>query len=120
MQIREATIEDIPRLKELAEKYGLNLPDFGDGTIVLAESNEGKITDFIMIRGVYFLEPVVSENPLALNKLWKYVNDKSVEKGVKILRCFAQPKDVSLLKRIGFYRIFKKHIPMETNFYQRG
>ncbi len=118
MQIRDAKEEDLPRLQELADKYKLNLPDVGEGTIVLAESNSGKITDFLMIRGVYFLEPVVSENPLAMYQLWKYVSQKSKEHNIKIMRCFAQPKHFNLLKRIGFYRIFKKYIPMEINFYK--
>jgi hypothetical protein len=115
MKIREAVSEDMPQLIELAEKHGLSIPK--EGTIVVAESNSGKIEAFANIRFVAMLEPVVIENPLIGAKLWNYVAEESRKKGIKILRCFAQEKHVKLLKKLGFYSVFKKSRPMEINFY---
>lgn len=118
MTIREATPEDIPRINELAEKYGLSVPY--DGKTVIAESNSGKIEAFVNVRPVFMIEPFVCENPLTGAKLWNYVAEKTEKGGIKILRCFAQQKHVRLFKKLGFYRIFRKAIPLEINFYKNG
>lgn len=117
MKIREAKTEDIQTLNEMAVKYKLDLPP--DGTVIVAETNSGKIEAFAILRGVYFVEPLISENPLATKDLWDYIKEKSIKKNVRILRCFAEPKHFKLLKKIGFYQVFEKKIPMEINFYNQ-
>jgi N-acetylglutamate synthase-like GNAT family acetyltransferase len=115
MIIREAKPEDTEELKSLAEKYKIDVP--GDGKIVLAESSSGKIEAFVNIRPVFMIEPFVCENPLIGAKLWDYIARKSTIGGIKILRCYAQEKHLKLFKKLGFYRVFKKYIPMEINFF---
>lgn len=115
MKVREAKPEDLEQIKALAEKHKLNLPP--DGTVIIAETSSGVIKAVSVIRGVYFLEPVISESPFAIKELWDYIRVKSIEKNVRILRCFVEPRHVKLLKKIGFYRIFPKHQIYEINFY---
>lgn len=115
MRIRDAKIEDLEQIEELAKKHDLGLPS--EGKIIVAETEDGKIEGFVNLRSVVMIEPFICENPLAANKLWEYVKDKSEKGNVKIIRCFAQPKHESLFKRLGFYGIFTKEIPLEINFY---
>lgn len=115
MKIRDYEVKDYDTVKALVEKHKLNFPT--GGKLIVAETNSGKVEAFANIRPVYMIEPLVCENPLMADKLWGHIVKKSREGNVKILRCFVQQKHIKLLKRIGFYEIFKKHIPVEINFY---
>lgn len=116
MITRLATAKDNEQIEKLAEKHGLNLP--GEGTVIVAENKEGEITAFVNIRAVLMIEPFVSDTPFASEKLWEHIQTKTQLGGFKILRCFAQERHISLFEKLGFYRIFEKHIPMEINFYK--
>jgi len=115
MIVRKAKDKDMGRIKQLAEKNNLSLPD--EGLVVVVEADD-KIEAFANIRAVLMIEPFVSENPIASKKLWEHIKTKTQLGGFKILRCFAQEKDKNLFGKLGFYRIFEKHIPMEINFYK--
>lgn len=113
MNIRESKIEDVEQIKALCKKYGLEISR--EAKVIVAENNYGKITGFIAIRPVIFIEPMICENPIASVKLWKYVKDKLTDGGVGITRIFIKKKYYNLLKKLGFKRIFNKEIPMEIN-----
>ena len=115
MTVRDANKADLDQIKKLAEKNGITIPD--EGKLIVAETKEGTITGFVNIRPVFMIEPFICENPLGADRLWEYIQEKSQEGQIKILRCFAQEKHLSLFKKLGFYRIFQKHIPLEINFY---
>ena len=115
MKTRDAKIEDLEQIEALAKKHKLSLPS--EGKIIVVETEEGKIEGFVNLRSVVTIEPFICENPLAANKLWEHIRDRSEKGNVKIIRCYAQPKHVSLFKRLGFYRIFEKWNSMEINFY---
>jgi len=115
MKIRAGKQEDLEQLMKLAEKHNILLP--GEGTIFVAETEAGKIEGFVNMRSVMMIEPFICENPLVANKIWEYIKERSEKGNIKILRCFAQKKHTKLFKRLGFYRIFAKNIPLEINFY---
>lgn len=117
MIVRTAKEEDREQIEKLAEKHGLNLP--GEGTVIVVENKEGEITAFTNIRTVLMIEPFISDTPFASEKLWEHIQAKAQLGGFKILRCFAQERNKSLFEKLGFYRIFEKHIPMEINFYKK-
>lgn len=118
MTIREAKQEDLEQILKLADKHGISIPS--EGKIIVAETTTGIIAGFVNIRPVIMIEPFICDNPLGAEKLWEYIKKKSEKGGVKILRCFAQEKHLKLFKRLGFYRIFQKHISLEINFYKKG
>ena len=117
MITRLARAEDSEQINKLAEKHGLSLP--GEGTVIVAENSDGEITAFVNIRAVLMIEPFVSDNPFASDKLWEHIKTQTQLGGFKILRCFAQERHRSLFEKLGFYRIFEKHIPLEINFYKK-
>jgi len=114
--IRDYLPEDLDQIKKLAEKYKINLPI--EGKVIVSVTNSGKIEGFIVLRNVLMIEPFICENPIMANKLWDYVKEKVESGGVKIIRCFAQPRHEKLYKKLGFYRIFKEFKSMEINFYK--
>jgi N-acetylglutamate synthase-like GNAT family acetyltransferase len=115
MTVRDAKKEDLEQIKKIADKNGITIPK--EGKLIVAETKTGSIAGFVNIRPVFMIEPFICENPLGADRLWEYIQEKSKEGQVKILRCFAQEKHLRLFKKLGFYRIFKKHIPLEINFY---
>lgn len=116
MKIRDYEISDYPRIKELADKYKINLPY--EGKLIVAEDKNGEIKAFANIRLVPMIEPFISENTMIGNKLWNYIEEKTRKGGVKITRCFTESKNEGLFKRLGFYRIFNKHCFMEKSYNQ--
>jgi hypothetical protein len=115
MKIRDYIESDFEKVKELAERNGLSFPS--EGKIILAEDDNGEIKSFINVRLVTFIEPMASENPVIGKKLFDYVEKKIKEKGIKIIRCFAEEKNVNLFKKLGFYECFGDHKILEKNFY---
>ncbi len=107
--------KDGDEVRELADKHKLNVPI--DSKIIVAESNTGKIEGFVSIRPVMFIEPMVSDNPITAVKLWNYVEKKMKDGGIKVIRCFAEPKHEKTYKKLKFYRVFKKMLALEKNFY---
>ena len=116
--IRQAKEEDLTQVRELAEKHKLPLP--AEGNLIVAVTVSGKVEAFANIRPVFTIEPFVCENSLAGKKLWDYIENRTRKSSIKILRCFIEQKNEKLLKKLGFYRIFKKSLTMEINFYQGG
>lgn len=112
--IRYAEAKDFAKIKELAHKHAISLPQ--DGSYIVVENSEGEIKAFANMRGVIMIEPFISTSPQTSRKLWNYISKTSQSRGVKILRCFTQEKNVKLLSKLGFYRAFKNLIPMEINF----
>jgi N-acetylglutamate synthase-like GNAT family acetyltransferase len=115
MIVRDAKEEDLDQIKKLADKNGITIPN--EGKLIVAETTTGAIVGFVNIRPVFMIEPFICDNPFGSRKLWEHIQRKSKEGQVKILRCFAQEKHLGLFKKLGFYRIFQKHIPLEINFY---
>lgn len=115
MKIREYKPEDYDKVKDLAEKHNLNLPS--EGKIILAEDDEGRIVSFINFRMVLFIEPFVSENPLAGKKLFDEAEKRIKEGNLRIVRCFTDVNNKELLEKLGFYEINELLVPFEKNYY---
>ena len=116
MEIRQAIQKDWEQIEQLAKEQGISLPK--DGTYIVAVNDNGNIRAFANMRGVIMIEPFISASPQASQKLWNHIAGVASEKGIKILRCFAKEKDVKLFTKLGFYKVFKKMIPMEINFFK--
>ncbi len=114
MTIREYKIEDSEQIKDLAMKYNLNLP--ADGKIIVAESSLGKIVGFVCVRLVPMITPFVSENSLMGKQLFDYIENKLKEKNYPLIQCYVEEKNRGLLEKLGFCRIFPKHLIMEKLF----
>ena len=117
MTIKQIGKERNDEVIKYAEKFGIDLPK--DGTLVIAESNTGKVEGLFNIRTVFMIEPFICENPLIASKLWNFIATKSTLGGVKIMRAFVKEKNIKLLEKLGFYRVFKKHMIYEINFYEK-
>jgi hypothetical protein len=115
MKIRDYIDSDSEKVKELAERNSLSLP--AEGKIIIAEDDNGEIKSFVNVRLVTMIEPMVSENPVIGKKLFDYVEEKIKGSGIKILRCFAEEKNVNLFKKLGFYECFGDHKILEKNYY---
>jgi len=112
---RPAKPEDYEQINKLSEKHNIDLPN--EGKLIVLEDN-GEIKAFVNIRPVLFVEPFISESPIATIKLWGYIKKKFIDGDIKILRCFAQKKHKKFYEKLEFYEIFNDYVSMERNFYK--
>lgn len=116
MTIKKAeTHEEFEQIEALAKKNNLEVPT--EGTKLIAVNSKNKVTAFVNMRGVMMIEPFVGDEPNAAVKLWNHIAQQAEGNGVRIMRCFVEPKTEKILKKLGFYRVFKKHKAYEINFY---
>jgi len=115
MKVRQATQEDWEQIVKLANESEILLTK--EGTYLVAVNDNGNVRAFANMRGVIMIEPFVSASPQASDKLWKHISTEAMQKNIKIIRCFVKENNVNLFTKLGFYKIFKKLIPMEINFY---
>lgn len=104
--------EYFPQVETLCNKYGVNVPLSSD--VWLAIDDKNKVVALIGLRNVAFIEPLISENPLAGKKLY----DKAEEflkhnHHQKLIRCFTKSENEELFTKIGFKRSFNDYIIME-------
>lgn len=116
MKVRQAEQEDFEQIESLAKEQGINLSN--EGAYLVAVNENNNVRAFVNMRGVIMVEPFVSKSPQASEKLWNHIVAHATSKQINIIRCFAKEKDVKLYTKLGFYKVFKKMIPMEINFFK--
>jgi len=117
MIIRQAKLEDMFKVLELADKHSISLPN--DGLKLVCENDSGVIKSFVNLRNIISIEPFISEHPVYSNALWGYIEASAIQGNIKIMRCFANKKHVELYKKLGFYEPFPEHTSLEINFFER-
>jgi hypothetical protein len=111
MIIRAYIRSDEDQIQELAKKHNISVPDYGE--ILVAETDDGKIIGFINLRTVVMIEPLISENPLATNKLFDEAMLRLKIKKAPIVRAFVKKGNKNLADRVGFNEVFCDEIIIE-------
>lgn len=114
MTIRGYVDSDYQEIKALAEKYNINLPI--EGKVIVAVDDNNKVVSFMIMRGIMMIEPFIGENSLANKHLFDKFEWLMNISDVKIVRCNIEKKNIKLLEKLGFYRVFEKHVQMEKNY----
>jgi hypothetical protein len=109
MIIRDYTKTDEDSIRDLAKKYDIFIPD--DGSVLIAEDDNGKIVGFVLVRSVTMIEPFITENPLAGKKLLDELMLQLKVKQVPIVRGVVSDEHLNIAERYGFAKVFSgKHI----------
>lgn len=106
---------DSNKINEFEKKYNITFPK--EGKLIIAEDNNGQIKAIANLRFVLMIEPFISENAIIGKKLWDYIENYIKEKGIKIIRCFANEKNAKIFKKAGFYECFENHKILEKNYW---
>lgn len=103
--------EDKDQVKALCDQHGIDLPE--RSMLFVAEDDNGKIAGFSGIRGEIFLEPLISNNPIAAVKLFEKTIKHFRDSGVNRVRCICKPERKELFEKVGFRQIEEDKILME-------
>lgn len=111
MIIRNYTKSDEDFIQELAKKHDVSIPN--DGLVLVAESSEGKIVGFILIRTVSFIEPFVCENKVTAVELFNEAILHLKTMKAPIVRAIIGHEHLGVAGKVGFEKIFTDKILIE-------
>lgn len=97
-------------LEQFAEEKNLSLPT--DATFLYAKDKNNKIKSLIVLRKIFMIEPLISENHIATKKLLDLIFDYQ-ESNKIIIRAFIKKEKLSLAEKLGFTHEFKDKIIIE-------
>lgn len=103
------------QLEELCLKHKINIP-YSSEVWMAVDENTNKLVGLIGIRSVAFIEPLISENPLAGKKLFDRAEKFFKENKVKVVRCFTKPEHEELFNKAGFEKVFPEEIILEKQY----
>lgn len=113
MIYRDFEENDTQQIKDLCGKHKIGEPKLAH--IIVAE--EGKrIVGFIALKNVVFIEPMISENPIASKKLFVLAERVLEENKIRTVRCFCKINKKKLYSKVGFQQVFEDQIIMEKNY----
>lgn len=92
------------------EKHGMSI---SDETVPFIAEQDGEIKAVVGIRNVAFIEPLVSENPMAGLNLALMTEQIIKENGQGIIRIICNKDKEKLFSRFGFVKQFENQIVME-------
>ena len=97
-------------LEQFAEDMYLSLTT--DATFVYAKDKNIDIKSLIVLRKIFMIEPLISENHIATKKLLDLIFDYQ-ESNKIIIRAFIKKEKLSLAEKLGFTHEFKDKIIIE-------
>lgn len=97
-------------LKQYAETKGIFLPD--EATFLFAKDKSNKIKSLIVLRKIFMIEPLISDNHIATKKLLDLVFDYQNNNNI-IIRAFIKKNKLKIAEKLGFTHEFKEHIIIE-------
>jgi hypothetical protein len=101
---------DKKKIDTFLEKHGMSISD--KAVSLIAEYN-GEIKAVLGIRNVAFIEPLVSENPIAGLNLVMSAEQIIKDNGQGIIRIICKEEREKLFNRWGFEKQFENQIIME-------
>ena len=114
MYIREYQDKDFDIVSEFIGKHEIAMPEYG--VMFIEFSDDDKILALASMRNVTFIEPLVSENPMAGARVIQKIEEYLKLKRIKKARCFTNPKNEALFTKAGFKTILSGMITMEKNY----
>jgi hypothetical protein len=118
MIYRKAELEDIPELKRLCNVHGLNLSP--TALILIAyDEQKDKIVGMVGVEQVAFIQPLVSENMVAANNLFRMAEGIFLANNIQYSRVICDKKLERLYNKAGFTKVFDNSIIMEKKYYGR-
>ena len=114
MNVRFYKPEDEEAVKEFSVRHKISF-DLGNRIIVLVEDDEKNIKGVGAIRSVAFIEPLISEHPIATYKVYDTLMQLLKKLNQPIVRCITGVENKRLFEKIGFEEVFQDQIIMEKN-----
>ena len=74
MKYRKANKEDIPNIKEFCQANKVGEPYDMSFTLLAYDDRTGAIVGLVSVKNLAFIEPLISSNPLVINKLTSMVH----------------------------------------------
>lgn len=102
---------DYDQVMELCMKNKIMFPH--EGSLNVAVDNNGIIKGILGVKLNIYLEPLISENPMAAVKLFTYAIKAIKDLGAKQVRLLCSSTKKELYKKVGFYQIEDGKIIME-------
>ena len=100
MRYRWFEEKDGESIKFLCDKNQIALPH-PESSILVAE-DEGQIEGFAGLVNLTFLEPLISDNPIAAVKLFDLIQGILINQKIKNLYCYCDPDKRELFEKAGF------------------
>ena len=97
--------------EELCIEHNASIPN--DGLTMIGVDDTGKVVGAISLRSVFFIEPLVSNNPIVATELFKRMEGVVLAKGANILRCITKEENENRFSKAGFIKVFNNQIVME-------
>ena len=105
------TVEDAEKCIAFAKEHELTIPE--NALVLFAEDDEGKVKGVIALKTVIMVEPLIGDNSMVANNLWRMAHGIALSKGADVVRANTEPKNKELYKKVGFEQIFEGQIIME-------
>ena len=105
------TVEEAEKCIAFAKEHELTIPE--NALVLFAEDDESKVKGVIALKTVIMIEPLISDNSMVSNNLWRMAHGIALSKGVDIVRANTEPKNKGLYEKVGFKQILEGQIIME-------
>ena len=110
--------EDHDKVDELCKKHNLPFPK-DNQFLCVAENNEEEIVSICGLKPEWKIEPMIGENPLAVNRLFHWIEGIALGQGIMKLKAEI-PKEnsrhINHAEKEGFIIISNDRIIMEKNY----
>lgn len=111
MMYRNYIAEDKDEVIALCNKHGIDVPE--NSMLFVAEDENDKVVGICGIRAEFFIEPLISENPISAVKLFNKTIKHLQNSQIKRVRCICKEKFARTYEKVGFEQIEKHKIIME-------
>lgn len=102
---------DYEQVKALCDKHGLPFPH--NTTLRVAVNESGKIEGLLGTQIRVFIEPLISENPIAAVRLYEQAVQVIKKIGANSIRCICNSEKKGLYEKVGFNQIENNKILMQ-------
>jgi len=112
---RKYCLEDFEQVKSLCDKNNIAFPTDNE-LLFVAEDDEGKIIGICGLKKVYQVEPLISENALVSNNLFKMVEGVIVQNDIPRVRAITKEENLFRFTKVGFKKIEEDKIILEKKY----
>ncbi len=114
MEYRLANKEDIELVRQKCEQNKIDVPS--EGIIVVAVNDLGQLVGCAGLKLKYFIEPLISDNGVVANNLFRMIDGHCLITGASSLRCIADESMEDVYTKAGFETIETGKIIMERKY----
>lgn len=103
------------KVEEYCEQHDITFVDIKDKTVYVAFDGD-KVCGLIGMRNVVTIEPLIADNALVANSLFRMAEGVILNEGIDIVRFFTDKKNEELFNKENFNKVFDDKIIMEKHY----